>query len=157
LSAIARGRGDYANARSLGLAAVAALRKGGPDTEGDLASALRGLALTLVVIGDPREPAGPVYTEALEISRRLGKNELAVLILTDLGNSERRAGMPPQAAKHFNEALDLPQKTLAPTHPAVGNLLHRIGRFYHRDRNYPEAERYYQGAAPILEEAYGPG
>lgn len=154
-SVLERQKGDHAKALEDAERAIKVLEPAGDEAASELAMSLQSLASSRLALGD-RAAAIRHLERALAIRKQRSEIDLAVGILADLGHIEREFGRAYQAVQRYNEALSLAEEGLAPDHPSRGKLLYRIGRALHRDRNYAEAERYYERASPILAAAYGP-
>jgi CHAT domain-containing protein len=153
-SVLERQKGNNAKALEDAERAVKMLEPAGDEAASVLAMSLQSLASSRLGLGD-RAAAIRHLERALAIRKQRSEIDRAVSILADLGHIEREFGRAYQAMQRYNEALELAEKGLAPDHSSRGKLLYLIGRALHRDRNYAEAERYYERASPILAATYG--
>ena len=117
------------------------------DNEKGMTENFISLGKTLIVLGKRNEGRDRII-QAVELSRRIGDNELIVLSLTNLGESFLADGDIKNSRPLINEALEL-SATISGTTETMAVLYHNAGVLAKYDGDLENAMDYFNRASQI--------
>jgi tetratricopeptide (TPR) repeat protein/predicted Ser/Thr protein kinase len=156
LARVASARGDFAGARALAEANLAAtIRALGPDHP-SVASTLNNLALVVEDTGDYAAAAG-YLRRALAIKEKVGGSEAVwtAMTMNNLGIAEMFSGHVAEADALHERALAIRTRALGPDHPHVAMSLGNLASVRRIQRRYDEALELLRRALAIETRSYG--
>jgi serine/threonine-protein kinase len=156
LGMLARRTADWDAARAALERAVELDRELRPTDSRERARGLAELGILEQEFGR-LDRAEQLYTECLEIHRRLGAPGGIAVGLNNLGTLLSDRGDFRGAERHYREALDLNRRAYGPRHPRVALNLSNLGLSLRRQGRPVEAIAPLEEALAIQREAYGAG
>ncbi len=118
--------GQFARADTAITQALALARSQSPRDEGRLMR-LQSNRATLLMNQGVTDSALAVLNQALESARRVGDDEMAATLLTNIGVAHAMAEQPALSTEPYREALRLYRRIYGENHPMVARALGNVG------------------------------
>ena len=120
----------------------------------DLAITLKNIGDTWVRMGE-YAAARPFFDRGLAITEKMlgPEHPTRADLLSEVGNLYRLTGELEEARLHLAQALSIREKAFGRDHPETGAVLHRLGKLAQDQHDYAGAERYYDSALAVYEQA----
>jgi len=153
---ICRDRGFHQEAEWLLAESLAISREIFPGDDPLLARRINNLGTVLYNLGEYEE-ATRLFSEAMEMKRRLGEDEeRALKTISNLAILMTHRGDYAEAEKLYRYALTLRRRIYEPTHRSIADSLMGLGALFYTRGDFAQAEAKLREALEIRVNAYGP-